>query len=833
MRVPLSWLAEYVSLPGGDPVTTVADVLIRLGVEVDAIHRADLAGPLVVGRVLEIEDLIGTKKPIRYCQVDVGEAQPRGIVCGATNFAVGDLVVTALPGTVLPDGSAISARKTWGHMSDGMICSARELGLGDENTGILVLSPDLAAEPGAAAVDVLGLDDPVFELEITPDRGDLLSVRGLAREIGLGLAVPSTDPGRLDLTSTSGPPSYDIRVEDSAGCPRFVALAMTGLAPRAVSPEWLQRRLTQAGIRVVSLAVDVTNFVMIELGQPMHAFDLDLLTGPLVIRRAGAGERLTTLDGVARTLAEADLLITDDTGPIGIAAVMGGRTTEIHDATTSLLLEAAHWDPATVSRTSRGHGLFSEAARRFERGVDPEMTTAAIARAAQLLTEYGGAQPAGAVVDVDHRHRRPPVVLDVSLPSRVVGVDYPAEHVRDLLTNLGATVAGGVDGEPLEVTAPSWRMDLVDRNDVVEEVVRLSGYEQVPSVLPIAPAGRGLTPSQRRRRGIARSLADLGFVEAPAYPFIDPSVFDAMRLPPDDARRTATRLANPMSETEPLMRTTLLPGLLKTLRRNLGRGQRDVALFEIGLVVRPSARASVAPSVGVSGRPTDDEIARLKAAVPRQPWRVGLVATGAAEMSGWWGPGRARDWTDILDSVAELASAAGVRIRTRADQHAPWHPGRCAALVVSGPEGDGLNGGDVVIGHAGELHPGVCAALDIPSGSVAAELELDLLPSSAPASAPTLSAYPPVLLDVALIVAEDIPAGEVADALRAGAGELLEDLRLFDTYAGTQVGAGARSLAFNLHFRAADRTLTIVEATSARDAAVAEATRRCGALLRG
>jgi len=301
MRVPLSWLAEYVSVPDGDPVTTVADVLIRLGVQVDEIHRPDLAGPLVIGRVLEIEDLTGTKKPIRYCLVDVGEAQPRGIVCGATNFAVGDLVVTALPGTVLPDGTAIGSRKTYGHVSDGMICSARELGLSDEHTGILVLSPELAAEPGAPAVHVLGLDDPVFELDITPDRGDLLSVRGLAREIGLGLDVPSTDPGRLDLLSTSGPPSYNIRVEDTAGCPRFVALAMTGLAPGAVSPEWLQRRLTQAGIRVVGLAVDVTNFVMIELGQPMHAFDLDLLTGPLVIRRAGAGERLTTLDGVART----------------------------------------------------------------------------------------------------------------------------------------------------------------------------------------------------------------------------------------------------------------------------------------------------------------------------------------------------------------------------------------------------------------------------------------------------------------------------------------------------------------------------------------------------
>ncbi|MDQ3732454.1 MAG: phenylalanine--tRNA ligase subunit beta, partial [Actinomycetota bacterium] len=539
MRIPLSWLVEYVSPRAPDPLGQITEVLIQLGVEVDEIHRADLAGPIVIGRVLEIEELAEFRKPIRYCLVDVGEAQPRGIVCAATNFAAGDLVVVARPGAVLPGGFEITARKTYDRISDGMICSARELGLGDEHTGILVLNPDLSAEPGSAAVPVLGLDDPVFELEVTPDRGDLLSVRGLAREIGLGLRVPSTDPGRLDPPSTSGPPSYDIRVEDPAGCPRFVALAMAGLRPGSVSPEWMQRRLIQAGIRIVSLAVDVTNFVMIEIGQPMHAFDLDLLSGPLVIRRADADEVLTTLDGVQRTLSAADLLITDDTGPIGLAAVMGGRATEIHDGTTNLLLEAAHWDPATVSRTSRAHGLFSEAARRFERGVDPEMTTAAIARAAQLLAEYGGARPAGAVVDVDHRESRSPVVLDVTLPSRIVGVDYPAEHVRDLLAKLGASVTGGLDGALLEVAPPSWRMDLVDPYDVVEEIVRLSGFDQVPSVLPIAPAGRGLTPAQRRRRSIARSLADLGYVESPAYPFVAPDVFDSLRLPEDDQRRTA------------------------------------------------------------------------------------------------------------------------------------------------------------------------------------------------------------------------------------------------------------------------------------------------------
>ena len=828
MRVPLSWLAEYLSLPAGDALSTVADVMVRLGVEVDGIHRADLTGPIVIGRVLEVEDLTQFKKSIRYCQVDVGEDQPRGIVCGASNFVGGDLVVVALPGAVLPSGFAIAARRTYDHISDGMICSARELGVGDEHTGILVLDPDLTAKPGSAAVTALGLDDPVFELEITPDRGDLLSVRGLAREIGLGLGIPNTDPGRLDPPVSDGQPSYEIRVEDAMGCDRFVGLAMTGLDPSATSPAWLQRRLTQAGIRTVSLAVDVTNFVMVELGQPMHVFDLDLLTGPLVIRRAVPGERLTTLDGAQRNLSDADLLITDDTGPIGLAAVMGGRSTEIHDATTSLLLEAAHWDPVTVSRTSRGHGLFSEAARRFERGVDPEMTTAAIARAAQLLTLYGGARAAGEVVDVDNRVPRAPVVLDVSLPSRVAGVDYSAEHVRDVLVRLGASIDGGTRAEePLRVMPPSWRMDLVDPHDVVEEIVRLSGYDQVPSVLPVAPAGRGLTAGQRRRRSIARSLADQGYVESPAYPFVDPAVFDALRLRDDDQRRTATRLANPISETEPLMRTTLLPGLLKTLRRNLGRGQRDVALFEIGLVVRPTGEAPRAPVVSVSGRPDDEQIARLEASVPRQPWRVGLLAAGAAELPGWWGPGRPADWTDVLAAVNQIGIAAGVTISTSADQHPPWHPGRCAALVVIGTDGS-----DLVVGHAGELHPGVCAALEVPTGTVAAELELDLLPPATSATAPMLSAFPPVLLDVAVVVPASVPANDVAVALRDGAGDLVEEVALFDVYTGSQLEEGQRSLAFALQFRALDRTLTVAEATAARDAAVAEAHRRTGAILR-
>jgi phenylalanyl-tRNA synthetase beta chain len=386
VRVPTGWLAEHVDVPAGVGVEDLDAAFVRLGLEVEDVHRpAEVTGPLVVGRVLEIEELTGFKKPIRYCQVDVGEAEPRGIVCGARNFAVGDAVVVALPGAVLPGGFAIAARTTYDRVSDGMICSVRELGIGEDHAGILVLGDDAPA-PGTPAGPVVGLDDVVIELAITPDRGYCLSMRGIAREMGTGLGVAWRDPGALTPPAWSGEPAWQVAVEDADRCDRFSMIALEGLDPTAPSPWWMRRRLAQSGVRSISLAVDVTNYVMLELGQPMHAFDRDRVRGPIVVRRAREGERLTTLDGADRALSSDDLLITDDSGPIGLAAVMGGASTEIGDGTSTVLLEAAHWEPTGVARTARRHRLPSEAAKRFERGVDPEMTVAALARAGALLS---------------------------------------------------------------------------------------------------------------------------------------------------------------------------------------------------------------------------------------------------------------------------------------------------------------------------------------------------------------------------------------------------------------------------------------------------------------
>ena len=817
MRVALSWLAEHVELPAAVSTEEIDAAFVRMGLEVEGIRRVgdDLHGPLLIGAVLEIEELAEFKKPIRYCQVRVGPEQVRGIVCGATNFDVGDRVVVALPGAVLPGGFQIGARKTYGHLSDGMICSARELDIGADAAGILVLPADTPV--GADAAAVLGLTDTVVQLAITPDRGYCLSVRGLARELALGLRSPFRDPAAAVTLLPAGPAPYDVRVQDASGCDRFVAAVVEGLDPTRPSPLWMVRRLTTAGVRSISLAVDVTNYVMLELGQPMHAFDRDRVHGPIVVRRGAAGERVQTLDGAVRRVDPEDLLITDDSGPIGLAAVIGGLSTEIVDATDAVLLEAAHWDPVTVSRSARRHRLISEASKRFERGVDPEMTRVAVARAAALLVEYGGGRVVPGVIDVDHRLPRLPILLDADLPAQVAGVAYSPGTVTEALADIGCAVEGGAT---LAVLPPSWRPDLIDPADLCEEVVRVEGYDAVPSTLPLTPPGRGLTEGQRRRRSVSRALAEAGYVEAPAYPFVDPGVYDVFGLDADDPRRRVVRLANPISDEEPGMRTTLLPGLLKTLARNRSRGQRDVALFELGLVFLSGQQSP--PRLGVDRRPDDAETAALLASVPPQPWHVAIALSGQRQPAGWWGPGTPATWGDAVEAGRIVAATAGVELSVRAGQYPPWHPGRCAELMVD----------DRVVGQAGELNPGVLAVLDLPRGVCAMELDLDALPAAVAVRAPTISAYPPALVDVALVVADGVPAAEVQTALIAGAGESLESARLFDVFTGAQLGAGNRSLAYALSFRAPDRTLTSEEVTAARDAAVAEAGRRTGAQLR-
>lgn len=834
MRVPLSWLREYVDLPATETGRDVQAKLISVGLEVETVEQLGdgLKGPLVVGKVLTIEELTEFKKPIRFCTVDVGQAngtgEPQEIVCGARNFAVGDKVVVVLPGAVLPGGFAIAARKTYGKTSHGMICSSDELGMGDDGTkGIIVLPPE--HEVGTDAIELLQLVDEVLDIAVTPDRGYALSIRGVARETATAYGLPLSDPALLDVP---GPNAfgYPVQVSEPLGCDRFTARTVTGLDPEARSPLWLTRRLQKAGMRPISLAVDITNYVMLELGQPLHAYDRSRVQGPIGVRRATQGEKLTTLDGVTRTLDAEDLVITDDRGPIGLAGVMGGANTEIDDTegtTTEVVVEAAHFDALSISRTARRHKLASEASKRFERGVDPQAASAAAQRTVDLLVLLAGGTADAGVTEVIAPSAPHTITIPANHPDKVAGVDYGRETVVRRLQEVGCDVYGQ---DELIVTVPSWRPDLTDPNDLAEEVIRLEGYENLPSTLPKPPAGRGLTDRQRLHRRVGRALAGAGYVEAPNYPFVGEHVFDQFGLAADDPNRKVVKLVNPLSDEEPALRTTLLPGLLGALRRNDGRGSHDLALFETGLVFHPREELKIAVRLPVDRRPTDEEIASLTEALPLQPRHAAVVLTGAREQAGWWGKGRPSDWADAVESARVLAREAGTELLVRKGQYGPWHPGRCAELAVV------VEGVEQVIGYAGELHPGVLKTLGLPARTSAMELDLDVLESASSGvpKGPKISTFPVATQDVALVVDVSVPHASVEAALREGAGELLESIRLFDVYDNAaQLGEGKKSLAYALRFRAADRTLTVDEASAARDAAVALAAERTGAVLRG
>ncbi|WP_040834642.1 phenylalanine--tRNA ligase subunit beta [Nocardia brevicatena] len=833
MRVAQSWLTELIRRTTPDWSVTPEELdagFVRVGLEVEEVDTlrpvtGDIEYPLVVGRVAEITELTEFKKPIRFCKVDIGKPEPQEIVCGATNFTVDDLVVVVLPGGVLPGGFAISSRKTYGHISNGMICSVAELGIGKEHSGILVLEPG-TAEPGTDANELLGLDDTVIELNITPDRGYCFSLRGLARELACGFDLDYADPAVRVLPNDAAE-AWPLRVAEESQCTRFGIRRVTGIDPHAVSPWWLQRRLLLAGVRPISPAVDVTNYVMLELGQPLHAFDAAKLSGGLVVRRAQAGEKLRTLDDTERVLDPEDVVIADDSGVISLAGVMGGASTEVGADTTDVVLEAATWNPLLIYRTARRHKLVSEASKRYERVVDPELNLAALDRAAALLAEIAGGTVEPALTDFRVDLPAPaPIRMDIDHADKVAGVVYPTGTSARRLTQIGCQVDVGVNEATghaqLVVTPPSWRPDLAWPADLVEEVLRLEGLEQIPLVLPAAPAGRGLSPEQRRHRAVSRALAFAGCVEVPPPVFLPTDVFDVWGLDAGDPRRTTTRVLNPLDVDRAELATTLLPGMLEVAARNISRGARDLSLYGIAQVVLPGPETGPVDPLPVDRRPTDEEVTALLASLPEQPVHVAAVFTGRREPRGPWGPGRQAEAADAFALADVVGAAAGVRIERRAGRYLPWHPGRCAELVVDGS----------VVGHAGELHPAVLERSGLPPRTCALELNLDALPLRDSRPAPMVSPFPAVLQDVSVSVDRGIPAAAVESALRSGGGELLEDIALFDVYEGAQAGEGRKSLTYALRFRAPDRTLTEDEASAARDAAVAAAAETVGAVLR-
>lgn len=834
MRIPISWLGEYVDLPENVSIEHVHAALVKVGFEEEDVHTFDLSGPIVVGQVLEfVDEPQSNGKTIRWCQVDVGEAEPRGIVCGANNFEVGDKVVVSLPGAILPGPFPIAARKTYGHVSDGMIASAKELGLGEEHAGILRLKTlGLDPELGIDAVRLLGLDDFAVEINVTPDRGYAFSIRGVAREYSHSTGAAFRDPAvRSELTELVATPldGFAVTINDDApvrgqlGVNAFVARVVRNVDPSRPTPPWMVSRLTLAGIRSISLVVDITNYVMLELGQPIHAYDLDKVRGGFTIRRARSGEKFETLDGQVRTLDVEDLLIDDESGPVGLAGVMGGASTEISSSTTNVLVEAGTWEPITIARTARRHKLWSEAARRYERGVDPQVAVPAAARVVELLVELAGGTPDGVGATINNAPAPASIGLPRGYVESVVGVHYSDEEIVGTLTAIGSSVES--TDAAFTVTPPTWRPDLTDKATLAEEVARIVGYDRIPSLLPVAPPGRGLTREQRLRRAAATSLAAAGLTEVLSYPFLSKSTVDAFGSASNDSV-PAIKLANALDSEAAWLRTSLIPGLIEVAHRNLSRGLTDLALFEVGVVFLPEDGATYGsgPLPIGNARPSDAVLAELDASIPPQPWHVGALFVGEAVPKQPGFSAVPTGLADAIDTARQLAAAVAAELTVKTGSHRALHPGRTAELFV----------GDRSVGFAGELLPAIATDRDLPRTVAVLELDLDaMIELGAKEVVPTpIATFPAATQDLSLVVPVSIAAGDVLATVIDGAGELLENARLVDDYRGRGLPDDSKSLTFALRFRAPDRTLTAAEATDAKLAAVALAATRHGATLR-
>ena len=836
MLISQDWVTRILGAKNPGWSVSAADMdsgFVRVGFETEGYAAVpESTGPLVIGQVVEIEELTQFKKPIRYCQVNVGQAngtgELQGIICGARNFRLNDYVVVALPGSELPGGFKIAARETYDHISNGMMCSGAELGLGAQANGIIVLGDEVADKVGEDARSIIGLHDTDFDVNITPDRGYALSARGLSREIAsafdLEFADIAQDPSAAGIDTSAVPEAQgsliDVTVAPETKAQRFGLRKVSGIDPQARTPFWLERELMLCGQRSVNLPTDITNYVMLLLGAPMHAFDANVIQGNLVVRNAAEGEKFETLDHVKRELSAEDVVICDDNGIQSLAGVMGGTTSEISAETTDVVFESAIWDPITVARTSRRHKLSSESSRRFERGVDPAIVEVALDTACALLQQLAGGTIEKGRTLIGDVAKREPIALRTAKASEYAGVDYSRETVISRLEEVGCTV--GDEGEQLQVTPATWRTDIAMDVDLVEEILRLEGLEDIPAVLPTPAGGRGLTPAQKRRRAIGHGLAYAGYAEVLPAPFVANNTFDVWGLDKDDARRRTVEVQNPLEADKAILSTTLLPNMLEAIARNVARGRSDLALYGLQQVAFKRAAASPMPSV--EQRPSAEVVSQLLDTLPEQPLHVATVATGNIEHEGPWGEGRAYTYADAIESARQVARAAGVDIELEAAQVLPWHPGRCAAVKVAGT--------DVVLGHAGELHPQVLEALNLPARTCAMELDISAMPLEEKFPAPVLSSFPALHQDIALVVDEDVPAERVRAIVEEGAGELIESVELFDIFRGEQLGDGKKSLAFQLLFRAADRTLTDDEVNEHRMAAAELAKQRLGAEMR-
>ncbi len=777
MRVPLSWLKEFIDLEL-DPVL-IADRLTAAGMKVEKIERqgADISG-VVVGEVVAVLPHPGADRLVLVdVRLDSGE---RRVVCGAKNMVKGDKVPVALPGASVVGHPNFEARKIRGELSDGMLCSAAELGLSERiEPGILILPPESVV--GADVRGVVGLDETVFELEINPNRPDAMSLIGIAREAAacFGGVVRLPSP-TLRTGAQSVEPLVSIEVEDPQGCPRYLGRVITGVTFGS-SPDWAQRRLKDAGIRPISAIVDATNYALLVTGHPLHAFDLDRLTDrKIVVRRARGGEKIVTIDGDTRSLDPDDLVIADAVAPVAIAGVMGGRESEVSETTTRVILESAYFDPRSIYRTSLRHGLRSEASSRFERGVDPNGASFAADLACSLIVEWAGGEVASGVIDV-----YPSVIANLPVTVRpdrvraVLGVTFSNDEMFEALSRLG--LSPEIRSESIEVTPPTSRNDLKAEEDLIEEVARVLGYDCIPSTLPMGRSRAGsMAPSERLVRKVRRTLAGAGLHEAWSSGLIGPQDLEFAGNPP------VVSLSNPLNQDQSLLRPSLLPGLTAAVVRNFARRNLDVRLFEVGRCFRPS-----------------------NSLLPDEPLLLG-IALGGVTVQRWDAPARELDLFDVKGVVEVLLRSLRINATFEEIDQSPYHALRAAAVKVDSEQ----------VGIIGELKPEIIERLDAPYRIVLGEFDLGRLIQmhGSGESAPEVGKYPAVLIDIAVSVPEAARAGDVTATATSAAGENLESIRLMDVYRGEQVGAGQKSLAFALSFRRLDRTLTEKEALSARDA---------------
>jgi phenylalanyl-tRNA synthetase beta chain len=799
VRVPLSWLADHVDVDV--PAATLAERLTFAGIEIETIHRVgdDLAG-ILTARVLEVTPHPDADRLV-LVRVDAG-GEDRSVVCGAHNFAPGDVVPWAAPGAKLPGGIEIGRRKVRGAWSEGMLASARELGVFDDHSGILVLPPDTPV--GVDVVEAVELRDSVLDVKTAPNRGDILSMRGIAREAAL-LLGKELKPLDLSVPET-GPPSgqlASVAVTDVEGCPLYAARVVQGLDAARPAPLWMARRLYLYGQRPLGAVVDVTNYLLLDQGQPLHAFDLDLVPGRrIVVRRAAQGETVRTLDGRDRALTPEDTVITSGEQVLALAGIMGGEDTEVRAGTTNVLIESAHFPPANVRRTMRRLGMSTEGGQRWARGVDPAGAEPVCDQAAALMAALaGGAVAAGRLSAGPGVPERAAIRLDWARSGRRLGAPADPEFAAAYLRGYGCRTEIA-DRRTVLAVPPSWRFDLELWADLEEEVARGWGYDQVPATLPGATGG-GLTAEQRLRRQAQEVLAGMGVTEVQTYPFLSQAALDRLGLSPDDPRRRALRLANPISEEAPELRTTLLPGLVEVAGRNLARGEDGVAVYELGAVFLPDP-----------GRE-----------LPGEPFTLGILLAGQAPAGRHDDPRRPFDFADVKGVVEGLVAALGVPgVGYRAEEPPPYHPGRCAGVLLE----------DLPVGLLGQLHPRVAAACELPAASFAVELELAPLLAAVPRMrpAPTPSPYPELSLDVAFLVPPGVAAADLEAVLREAGGDLLARLTLFDAYQGPPLPPGHRNLAYRVALQAADRTLTDADGAAARDRMAALAAERLQAVLR-